>query len=48
MYEIQLFTCNIHSPIMVGNLEKKNIDMQPLITKHNPQEQIYASSLIHN
>ena len=47
MYEIQLFTCNIHSLIMVGNLEK-NIDMQPLIAKHNPQDQIYASVLIHN
>ena len=50
MYEIQLFTCSIHSLIRVGNLEKKNIDKkgQPLIAKHNPQEQIYASLPIHN
>ena len=33
---------------MVGNLKKKDIDMQPLIAKHNPQEQIYASLLIYD
>ena len=37
MYEIQVFICNIHSLIMAGNFEKRNTDMQPLITKHNPQ-----------